>query len=169
MKSIEDKYKQYKEDERKLFMIRRDSFVSKVSAVISCFWAFASLALIPIFVKLCIFVYGVDTSENHGATGALSVFGGGGVVALIGVLLYQFFCDESYFSLKSDIESKLSDSYETKHQKKVLLLEEKKREEFFKFYELYTTDADFKEQYDNQMLGRNEKDKKEFLEKLTDK
>lgn len=162
-KQITNTFEQYKRDEETLEKRIIQQHQLKVAWFTSGAW-FTHMGLITFgFVKLISVLVRVDPS---GAAPALTGVFGGALVLCWFIFGTYFFFKDGYDrdSWVDSISSALSTGFARKREIDRLMRDQSKREEYFKFYELYQADENFRDAYNVQMSRKAESD--EFLKKI---
>lgn len=166
---LKQKYEQYVQDEKTLAVLKREAKVRRMKVFSSVLFELHYVLLTWGVVKLVQLVMSLETNPDIGSV-ILGIFLGavelGWIVGgNIGV----------WFDVTSDSSAllqSLATSYklflESQERKQQLTHEARARREFLQFYELYTSDAHFQEEYDRQMLSNSQTISKEFMKRLTE-
>lgn len=162
-KRIDETFAQYKRDDEALEKKIVAQFKLKMEWLASGVW-FAHLgAIVYGFLKLVSYLAVVDASRVSPAL--VAVFGGGGVICWIVFGTYFWFADTcEHDPWVGSIADAMTSGYARAREIRKLKVEQDKRNEFFKFYELYQSDEVFRESYLSQVSKKAESD--EFLAKL---
>jgi len=162
---LSKKYEQYLKDEQKYQQSRVDLKASRDTTILAVFFEshFVLLAWLLIMgVRALAGLAPVQNVDYMGLAASLAIFGGAGVIVWI-VYGNAAFWTKSW---KDAFYEHRQEVHQAKFECKSLAQQSKDRKEFFRFYELYQTDENFRDRYDKIMTSDAKVDQQEFLQKL---
>lgn len=166
-KNLASKFQEYKNQECELEQYKENAYRSNVGIIITALFEAHHIGLISLLIYLCVILAKADSSGA--APAIVAVFGGAGLIAWLIISNKCWFTRSDYSwgrdqSWMESVVDYINSFHNSKNKVKILKAEQNKREEFFKFYELYQSDETFKDSYNKSVTRQDEQ--KEFLDKL---